>query len=101
MFTLSGWYCWQWWEVLRRIAARWWVPARPFFTRNRPAWRAYSGGRQRFGVSSSIFRVGGNFGSSLGPLLAAVDIAPYGKGNVAVCAGRAVGDQVLAQISRW
>ncbi|SQC08887.1 fosmidomycin resistance protein [Klebsiella pneumoniae] len=40
-----------------------------------------SGGRH--GLAQSLFQVGGNFGSSLGPLLAAVIIAPYGKGNVA------------------
>ncbi len=44
--------------------------------------RMASGGRH--GLAQSIFRVGGNFGSSLGPLLAAVIIAPYGKGNVAL-----------------
>lgn len=43
--------------------------------------RMASGGRH--GLAQSIFEVGGNFGSSLGPLLAAVIIAPYGKGNVA------------------
>ena len=43
--------------------------------------RMASGGRH--GLAQSIFQVGGNFGSSLGPLLAAVIIAPYGKGNVA------------------
>jgi len=53
--------------------------------------RMASGGRH--GLAQSLFQVGGNFGSSLGPLLAAVIIAPYGKGNVAWF--------VLAQISRW
>lgn len=43
--------------------------------------RMASGGRH--GLAQSLFQVGGNFGSSLGPLLAAVIIAPYGKGNVA------------------
>ena len=42
--------------------------------------RMASGGRH--GLAQSIFQVGGNFGSSLGPLLAALIIAPYGKGNV-------------------
>ncbi len=37
--------------------------------------RMASGGRH--GLAQSIFQVGGNFGSSLGPLLAAVIIAPY------------------------
>lgn len=35
------------------------------------------------GTAQSIFQVGGNFGSSLGPLLAAIMITPYGRQNVA------------------
>lgn len=46
--------------------------------------------------------VGGNFGSSLGPLLAAVIIAPYGKGNVAwFVLAALLAIVVLSQISRW
>lgn len=46
--------------------------------------------------------MGGNFGSSLGPLLAAVIIAPYGKGNVAwFVLAALLAIVVLAQISRW
>ena len=59
-----------------------------------------SGGRK--GLAQSIFQVGGNFGSSLGPLLAAVIIAPYGKGNVAwFVLAALLAIVVLAQISRW
>lgn len=36
-----------------------------------------SGGRK--GFAQSVFQVGGNFGGSLGPLLAALVIAPYGR----------------------
>lgn len=36
-----------------------------------------SGGKH--GLAQSIFQVGGNFGSSLGPLLAALIITPYGQ----------------------
>jgi FSR family fosmidomycin resistance protein-like MFS transporter len=39
-----------------------------------------SGGRR--GLAQSIFQVGGNAGSSLGPLLAALIIVPYGQGNI-------------------
>ena len=39
-----------------------------------------SGGKR--GLAQSIFQVGGNFGSSLGPLLAALLIAPYGQSNI-------------------
>ncbi len=61
--------------------------------------RMASGGRH--GLAQSLFR-GGNFGSSLGPLLAAVIIAPYGKGNVAwFVLAALLAIVVLAQISRW
>jgi len=33
----------------------------------------------KYGLAQSIFQVGGNFGSSLGPLLAALIISPYGQ----------------------
>src|SRR6476659_9729861 len=36
-----------------------------------------SGGRR--GLAQSIFQVGGNMGSSLGPLLAAIIIVPFGQ----------------------
>src|SRR6201991_1431165 len=39
-----------------------------------------SGGRR--GMAQSIFQLGGNAGSSLGPLLAAQIIAPYGQSNI-------------------
>ncbi|MGG1929127.1 MFS transporter [Enterobacter soli] len=62
--------------------------------------RMASGGRH--GLAQSLFQVGGNFGSSLGPLLAAVIIAPYGKGNVAwFVLAALLAIIVLAQISRW
>jgi len=41
---------------------------------------AASGGKR--GMAQSIFQVGGNAGSSLGPLLAALVIAPFGQFNV-------------------
>lgn len=62
--------------------------------------RMASGGRH--GLAQSLFQVGGNFGSSLGPLLAALIIAPYGRGNVAWFSLAALlGIIVLLQISRW
>lgn len=39
-----------------------------------------SGGKR--GLAQSVFQVGGNMGSSLGPLLAALCIAPYGQRNI-------------------
>jgi len=47
-----------------------------------------SGGKH--GLAQSIFQVGGNFGGSLGPLLAALIIAPYGQKYMVVFAGIAV-----------
>ncbi|QBB71526.1 MFS transporter [Pseudolysobacter antarcticus] len=43
--------------------------------------RMASGGRH--GLAQSVFQVGGNMGSSLGPLLAAWIIVPRGRGSVA------------------
>ena len=42
--------------------------------------RMASGGRH--GLAQSIFQVGGNMGSSLGPLMAAFIVIPYGQGSV-------------------
>lgn len=62
--------------------------------------RMASGGRH--GFAQSFFQVGGNFGSALGPLLAAAFVMPYGQGYVAwfsVAALLAIG--ILLQVSRW
>lgn len=62
--------------------------------------RMASGGRH--GMAQSIFQVGGNLGASLGPLLAAAFIAPYGKGTLtwfAVAPLLAI--VVLLQVGRW
>ena len=59
-----------------------------------------SGGRPS--LAQSIFQVGGNLGGSLGPLLAALVIAPFGQRNVAwftVVALLCIG--VMFPISRW
>ncbi|NDK97448.1 MFS transporter [Photorhabdus bodei] len=62
--------------------------------------RMASGGRH--GLAQSLFQVGGNFGSSLGPLLAALFIAPHGRGNVGWFSLAALlGIIVLLQISKW
>ncbi|WP_350305504.1 MFS transporter [Photorhabdus viridis] len=62
--------------------------------------RMASGGRH--GLAQSLFQVGGNFGTSLGPLLAAAFIAPYGKGNVGWFSLAALlGIVVLLQVSKW
>jgi FSR family fosmidomycin resistance protein-like MFS transporter len=62
--------------------------------------RMASGGQH--GLAQSLFQVGGNFGSSLGPLLAAVLIAPYGQKSIAWFALAALlGIVILLQISKW
>jgi MFS transporter, FSR family, fosmidomycin resistance protein len=62
--------------------------------------RMASGGRH--GLAQSLFQVGGNAGSSLGPLLAAVIIIPHGQRSIAwFSAAALVGMVVLTQIGRW
>ena len=62
--------------------------------------RMASGGRH--GLAQSFFQVGGNFGASLGPLLAAICIAPYGKGNLIWLSSAAlIAMLILLQVSKW
>ncbi len=62
--------------------------------------RMASGGRH--GMAQSLFQVGGNLGGSLGPLLAALVVAPFGQQNVkyfSLVALLAIA--VMIPISRW
>ena len=62
--------------------------------------RMASGGRH--GFAQSFFQVGGNLGSSFGPLLAAFLVVPRGQASVAWCAPLAlVAIVVLWRIGRW
>ncbi len=62
--------------------------------------RMASGGRH--GLAQSLFQVGGNTGSALGPLVAALVIEPFGQKSVAWFALVAlVGISLLSQVSRW
>ena len=62
--------------------------------------RMASGGRH--GFAQSMFQVGGNTGSAIGPLIAALVIAPYGQHSVAWFALAAVlGIVMLSRVSRW
>jgi len=62
--------------------------------------RMASGGRH--GFAQSFFQVGGNLGSSFGPLLAAFLVVPRGQASVAWCAPLALAAiVVLWKIGRW
>lgn len=62
--------------------------------------RLASGGQH--GLAQSIFQVGGNTGSALGPLLAAIIVLPNGQGAIAWFALAAlVAIAVLWQIGNW
>lgn len=62
--------------------------------------RMASGGRH--GLAQSLFQVGGNVGSALGPLLAALIIIPHGQTSVAWFSLAALfGIVVLVGIGRW
>jgi MFS transporter, FSR family, fosmidomycin resistance protein len=62
--------------------------------------RLASGGQH--GLAQSLFQVGGNTGSSLGPLLAAWIIVPHGRGSVAWFSLAALlAMVVLMQVGRW
>ena len=62
--------------------------------------RMASGGRH--GLAQSIFQVGGNIGTSMGPLMAALIIMPYGQGSIAWFAIAAfLGIAVLVKVGGW
>ncbi|RUX33802.1 MFS transporter [Mesorhizobium sp. M2A.F.Ca.ET.042.01.1.1] len=62
--------------------------------------RFASGGR--FGLAQSLFQVGGNFGQSMGPLLAAFIVVPFGQTSISWFAiGSLIGIFVLWQVGGW
>ena len=62
--------------------------------------RLASGGRH--GFAQSVFQVGGNAGSSAGPLLAAFIVVPRGRGSIAWFSVAALlGIIVLFRVGRW
>lgn len=62
--------------------------------------RFASGGRH--GFAQSLFQVGGNMGTAIGPLVAAALVVPNGQGSVAWFSLAALGGVVLLyQVSRW
>jgi MFS transporter, FSR family, fosmidomycin resistance protein len=62
--------------------------------------RLASGGR--YGLAQSIFQVGGNAGSALGPVLAALIVMPFGQGSIGWFSSIAfIAIVLLWQIGRW
>lgn len=62
--------------------------------------RLASGGRH--GFAQSLFQVGGNAGSAMGPLLAAFFVLPRGQGSIAWFAViAAVGIAILTRVGAW
>jgi FSR family fosmidomycin resistance protein-like MFS transporter len=62
--------------------------------------RAASGGRH--GFAQSLFQVGGNFGQSMGPLLAAFVVVPFGQRSVLAFTLLAlIAVVLLTGVSRW
>lgn len=60
-----------------------------------------AGGNNK-GLAQSIFQVGGNGGSAIGPLLAALIILPYGQGAIAVFAIAAlIASATLYPVGLW
>jgi FSR family fosmidomycin resistance protein-like MFS transporter len=62
--------------------------------------RLASGGRH--GFAQSLFQVGGNFGTSMGPLLAAYIVVPYGQRSIAAFSVVAlVSMTILFRVGTW
>lgn len=62
--------------------------------------RIASGGR--FGTAQSLFQLGGNFGTALGPLLAAFIVVPLGRPSIAIFSIMAmIGSWALWRIGAW
>lgn len=62
--------------------------------------RLASGGRH--GFAQSLFQVGGNAGTAIGPLVAAFVVVPNGQSSIAVCALLALlAIALLSAVGRW
>ena len=62
--------------------------------------RLSSGGR--FGFAQSLFQLGGNFGTAIGPLLAAFVVVPHGQGSMSWFGAMAlVSVAILSYAARW
>ncbi len=62
--------------------------------------RLASGGR--YGLAQSVFQVGGNAGTAVGPLLAALIVVPFGQSSIAwFCVAALLGMIVLFNVGTW
>lgn len=62
--------------------------------------RLASGGR--YGFAQSVFQLGGSFGTSMGPVLAALIVVPFGQGSIAWFSSIAfLAILILWRIGRW
>lgn len=62
--------------------------------------RIASGGR--YGAAQSLFQLGGNFGTAMGPLLAAFIVVPLGRPSIAIFSIMAmIGSWILWRIGAW
>nr|WP_283817632.1 MFS transporter [Bradyrhizobium diazoefficiens] len=62
--------------------------------------RLASGGR--YGFAQSVFQLGGSFGTSMGPVLAALIVVPFGQGSIAWFSSIAfLAIIILWRIGRW
>ncbi|WP_234685352.1 MFS transporter [Bradyrhizobium monzae] len=62
--------------------------------------RLASGGR--YGFAQSVFQLGGSFGTSMGPVLAALIVVPFGQGSIAWFSTIAfLAIVILWRIGRW
>jgi FSR family fosmidomycin resistance protein-like MFS transporter len=63
---------------------------------------AYMASGGKHGLAQSIFQVGGNAGSAIGPLLAALIIVPYGRSHMLYfCILALVAIVVLSRVGAW
>lgn len=63
---------------------------------------AHMAAGHRHGFAQSLFQVGGNFGSSLGPLLAALIVVPNGQSSIVWFSALALcGIALLARVGGW
>lgn len=63
---------------------------------------AFMAAGKRRGLAQSVFQVGGNAGSAIGPLLAALIVVPHGQRSLLVFSAVALaGVVILTMIGRW